>query len=70
VGRAAGAITSNLAGTHVTYGTAAGRHLFEPDSLDSRVTGALDRVLASPPVRQLRFKAEPSETVEGFIADE
>ena len=58
----AGAITSNLAGTHVTYGTAAGRHLFEPDSLESSVTstGALDRLLAAPPARQLRFKAEPT----------
>jgi len=66
----AGAITSNLAGTHVTYGTAAGRHLFEPDSLESSVTGALDRLLAAPPARQLRFKAEPAEIIDGFIADE
>ena len=29
VGRAAGAITSNVAGTHVTYGTAADRTLID-----------------------------------------
>ena len=70
MGRAAGAITSNLAGTHVTYGNAAARHLFEVDSTKSLVPNALQRVMEGPRARQLRFKAEPDEAVEGFIADE
>ena len=70
MGRAAGAITSNLAGTHVTYGNAAARHLFEEDSTSSLVPNALQRVMEGPRARRLRFKAEPDEAVEGFIADE
>jgi hypothetical protein len=63
--------TACVFAAHVTYGTASGRSLFHPESLDSRIPGALARVEAAPHAHRLRYTAgEPGEVVEGFIAEE
>ena len=68
-GHAAGAISSNAAGTAVHYGTASDRGLLAGGGAPA-LSGALARLRAAPPARRLRFAADPGTAVDGFIADE